>query len=443
MKKNIIYIYTTKTWRTLGYYKIGGTKLSGKIRVEQQDGTSCPEELELVFEIETNLWDQDFKDENGIKQKGIHSLLEMLGYEKTRKRREWFEGFESDEDVIVQVLKVINQNGKITKKYKPYFYKTIIEEKIIDRLLLDVKNGLIDIDFVLELAPRFGKNTFMLNLMKKLFTDFGYTAALLPSYWLSTHSSLKSDLLKYEPKTGFSDHLRYVGRDEDLNQVLLENQGKKMLVIEVSLHENDLQNRLKPLDNIPRNKKVSFQDEVDFGSWKPKQQKQINEMGCGLKFHLTGSNIYKILSTLGDVDDRFFQFSYTDMLLMRDGSHPWLKGVSDEELVEITKSLKDIITPRIYKLTLDTFIDRNNSVPDEFKTKWSKLLSDVNQNQSQLTPLIQSLFGEYDGDFNEMFLNLNVRSDVPMNVSVMFCNTRNQEEQKNNKKKNNLILKNI
>ena len=153
-------------------------------------------------------------------------------------------------------------------------------------------------------------------------------------------------------------------------------------------------------------------------------------MGCGLKFHLTGSNIYKILSTLGDVDDRFFQFSYTDMLLMRDGSHPWLKGVSDEELVEITKSLKDIITPRIYKLTLDTFIDRNNSVPDEFKTKWSKLLSDVNQNQSQLTPLIQSLFGEYDGDFNEMFLNLNVRSDVPMNVSVMFCNTRNQEEQK-------------
>ena len=40
MKKNIIYIYTTKTWRTLGYYKIGGTKLSGKIRVEQQDGTS-------------------------------------------------------------------------------------------------------------------------------------------------------------------------------------------------------------------------------------------------------------------------------------------------------------------------------------------------------------------------------------------------------------------
>ena len=79
-----------------------------------------------------------------------------------------------------------------------------------------------------------------------------------------------------------------------------------------------------------------------FGSWKPKQQKQINEMGCGLKFHLTGSNIYKILSTLGDVDDRFFQFSYTDMLLMRDGSHPWLKGVSDEELVEITKSLKDI-----------------------------------------------------------------------------------------------------
>ena len=84
MKKNIIYIYTTKTWRTLGYYKIGGTKLSGKIRVEQQDGTSCPEELELVFEIETNLWDQDFKDENVIKQKGIHSLLEMLGYEKTR-----------------------------------------------------------------------------------------------------------------------------------------------------------------------------------------------------------------------------------------------------------------------------------------------------------------------------------------------------------------------
>lgn len=46
--KEIIYVYTTETYKSKNWYKIGMTNQeSGSVRISQQDGTSNPEKLEI------------------------------------------------------------------------------------------------------------------------------------------------------------------------------------------------------------------------------------------------------------------------------------------------------------------------------------------------------------------------------------------------------------
>lgn len=52
--REIIYVYTTETYKSKNWYKIGMTNQeSGSVRISQQDGTSNPERLEnnmkLIF----------------------------------------------------------------------------------------------------------------------------------------------------------------------------------------------------------------------------------------------------------------------------------------------------------------------------------------------------------------------------------------------------------
>ena len=77
-----IYLYTTKTYHTKNWYKIGQTVVEPATRIQQQDNASNPEPLILVqfWEVNSNLTD-----------KTIHSRLEDCGFFRIRFNREWFE----------------------------------------------------------------------------------------------------------------------------------------------------------------------------------------------------------------------------------------------------------------------------------------------------------------------------------------------------------------
>jgi hypothetical protein len=107
-----------------------------------------------------------------------------------------------------------------------------------------------------------------------------------------------------------------------------------------------------------------------------------------------------------------------------------LKQIAKEGLTkkEAMLTAKDLVIPNFYKLVLTNAKHRNESVAAEFRTDWSKLMSDIPQNKAQLQNIIKGLFGLYEGT-DEGLLNLNT-DKCPKDVSMIFANlTREQHRQ--------------
>jgi len=305
--KQTLYIYTTESDRRLGRYKFGQTKREAKRRVKEQDGTSNSEPLILVFSIESDLSDHQ-----------VHDLLEHKGKKKTRSGREWYEKFRDDEDAIFYLNLIISESKNDTRPtYVPRFYqdvaKMIFEDKM-SKLELGKK------EFALELAPRFGKTSFTIDLINTLFNDYGYKICFLSAYVLTALSSFKKDFYKFN---GYSDRMVYVDDINNLENVIQKHYGKKMIIVEVSLHTEDYQKKLSIVKSLPHVEKCSFIDEADFGTWKKNQQDFIKFLGCQLDVYMTGTAIDKILSVLDYVEDNIIRWSYTDMLMVQEGLHPF------------------------------------------------------------------------------------------------------------------------
>jgi hypothetical protein len=305
--KQTLYIYTTESDRRLGRYKFGQTKREAKRRVKEQDSTSNSEPLILVFSIESDLSDHQ-----------VHDLLERKGKKKTRSGREWYEKFRDDDDAIFYLNLIISESKNDTRPtYVPRFYqdvaKMIFEDKM-SKLELGKK------EFALELAPRFGKTSFTIDLINTLFNDYGYKICFLPAYVLTALSSFKKDFYKFN---GYSDKMVYVDDINNLENVIQKHYGKKMIIVEVSLHTEDYQKKLLIVKSLPNVEKCSFIDEADFGTWKKNQQDFIKFLGCQLDVYMTGTAIDKILSVLDYVEDNIIRWSYTDMLMVQEGLHPF------------------------------------------------------------------------------------------------------------------------
>jgi superfamily II DNA or RNA helicase len=117
--KEIIYVYTTDTYKSKNWYKIGMTNQeSGSVRISQQDGTSNPEKLQKEYEIdisgETELSAYE------VEQK-IHRFYDKIG-KRVRDNREWFE-VDGGIYEIKKVIESILDNSDLHKseiKLKPH-----------------------------------------------------------------------------------------------------------------------------------------------------------------------------------------------------------------------------------------------------------------------------------------------------------------------------------
>jgi|ETNvirnome_2_300_1030623.scaffolds.fasta_scaffold04245_1 hypothetical protein len=415
---NKVYVDTIPLFREKGIYKIGGTERDAWVRAKELDTTFVPEKIEVVGFVETELWDTDFHDE-----------LELMGFPRYRKMREFFEGFESDEHCIYVLNKIAQklEGSKNKDVYDPYFFKTKLSEmffNILDNNITDDKVVIVQI-----LCPRSGKTTYMINeICKPLWNKYGYKVCILPSYWLSSLSSFEKDLLKYK---GFTDFIHFVGRNDDVEEAFNKYYGKKLLVVEKSLHahrtEEELEKRFGILKTIPQRERFLLADEPDNGTWKPNQMKQIEWFDCHLESYLSGSGEAKILKNLKVVTD-IIRFAYIEMVLMKQNNHPWLDALSTEDRKKAVDSLQNVVIPRFFQMVLDNAIEKNSSVPAEYKTKWSKLLADVDKSEAQLVNLFDGLYGVYSGT-NPNFLGLSVSEFCKLDVSMIFANTKNTKEQ--------------
>lgn len=303
---NTLYIYTTETDREKGRYKFGETSRQAESRVkDQQTGNS--EELIIVGDMTS-----DYSDHY------VHNELEKLGYVRVNKGgREWFEGFKSDDEAIATLGKIISTSNNVElKEYIPRFYqeliKMIFEEKL-SKIQGD-KN-----EFALELAPRFGKTLWTLDLMKTLFNDYGYKVTLLPAFVLTALSSFEKEFYNFK---GFADSMVFVREGEDMNKIMSENYGNKMVILPISLHTEDYKKKYSFINQLGMSEKVSFIDEADFGCHRDNSQSFIKYLNCGLDVYMTGTAIERVVSPLDNVGDNIIRWSYTDMLMVQNGEHP-------------------------------------------------------------------------------------------------------------------------
>ena len=87
-------MYSSNTYASKGWFKIGQTERDADTRIKEQDSTSNPEPLKKFMEWEVPAY---------INDNEIHSLLLSKGYSKTRTdaNREWFEIMHDDPISIV------------------------------------------------------------------------------------------------------------------------------------------------------------------------------------------------------------------------------------------------------------------------------------------------------------------------------------------------------
>ena len=91
-------------------------------------------------------------------------------------------------------------------------------------------------------------------------------------------------------------------------------------------------------------------------------------------------------------------------------------------------SVDDIVEPTFLRLSLGGVIDKFNSVSDDYKTDWSKLLIDVKKSKGILSNLIKGLFGTYGGSI-EYLIDLNTDEMSVKDVTMVFAGTPDKKQQ--------------
>jgi hypothetical protein len=299
-----------------------------RIKEQLQSSAAVKSHLKFVYAFDISECDSSIDVE-----RVIHSQLEnVYSYKRLHRKYEDFEGntewFDvddclSDDEFVDIVHSIIQKYTKLDtrKTYEPYFYKKVIKLLVISIIRNNRKLGHKYFDILKELAPRFGKTTYMIDLLVELYKEGMYNVCVLPSYWLSSHSSFEKDLKKY---SGFDEYIVYVSREDDLDLVMDEWYGKKMIVVEMSLHMENFESKMKRIIELPSSQKISMIDEADYGAWKSNQTEMIYALNCECTMWLSGTGIQKAAVNAKNVYDNIIQFSYTDMLMIKDGTHPWL-----------------------------------------------------------------------------------------------------------------------
>jgi hypothetical protein len=91
------------------------------------------------------------------------------------------------------------------------------------------------------------------------------------------------------------------------------------------------------------------------------------------------------------------------------------------------ESVKDIVRPRFMRLSLGGVVDTFNSIPEEYRTDWSKLLKDVKTSKNVLSNLIKGLFGVH-GVRLTYIMEL-MTKDAEKDVTMVFASTPDKKQQ--------------
>ena len=409
---NTLYTHTTPTERQKGNYKFGQTNRTADVRIKEQARTAMSENPEKVWEGTSELTDHE-----------VHKKLTKMGY--VHVIREWYGGFTSDDEMVAVMNKIISESFQDTRvEYTPRYFQTVIKDQFLTKYQSELDLGYDKIDFALELAPRFGKTIWAIDLLNILFVDHNIKVCVIPTYILTAITSFKKEFYTFK---GYSSNMVFVTSEDNIQKVISENYGKKLIVVAMSLHIREHESKLDVIKAIPSKDKVSIIDEADFGAHRMNSQGKIDYLNCGLNIYMTGTAIERVASPLSNLRDNLIRWSYTDMLMVKEGEHPIQVGL--QSFKESKDSVKDIVVPQFMRLSLGGVVNTFNNIEPEYRTDWNKLFADVDKAKPILSNLIKSLFGEYNGKLTYL-VDLNTSEICPKEVTMIFAGTPDKKQQK-------------
>jgi len=428
--KKVIYIYRRKD-SSENTYKIGkadqranqGESITideiGSIRISEQLTAATYGEYEVI-----TTFDISHVESSTAVEHAIHKGIELAGFSKlTRKidgkkgNTEWFDFDDANQGEVLELVKTLVEkysgfSGLST--YRPRGYQSHVKTQIIDAI--DSGGKIVGA----ELAARFGKTLWTLDVFKTLTEEKGYQYLILPAYVLTAHASFQKELRSF---ADFDDMVFITDKDDKFEEKIAANVNKK-LVIATSLHTpEDSLKKYAVIANLESNKKIAFIDEADFGAHTEASKHRIDILDVPIKVIMTGTAIERALAGY-DVDS-IVKWSYFDMLLLKDGKHPMLGNLSAEERQAAIDSCAAIVRPKFFKMSMPNAAGIQENLPDVLQTKWSKLLEDVDKSSMILSMIIKAMFKNDNSNITEL-TSLQLGSVTPANVSMIFGAFKNK-----------------
>jgi superfamily II DNA or RNA helicase len=287
---NTIYAYTTETYRQFrGWLKVGQTtQESAFIRVQQQDGTSNPEPLEIE-----NIWHVP----DWVSDHTIHAELEKMGKLRVRedKDREWFECS------VAEVSSAIN--NIVMGISRPNSYPMRDEQMSChDQAVEHYING--GEKFLMNAKMRFGKTFTSYQILKSL----GVQRVLVITYKPAVDAAWREDL---ETHVDFEGWKYYSAKEFSANNPIVLGNKADVEILFTSFQDfNDFE---KAKWQYARDYKYDMViiDEMHYGSKTERAQASLSELDYDRILYVSGTPLKALMS--GEfLEEEIYTWGYAD-----------------------------------------------------------------------------------------------------------------------------------
>ena len=369
---------------------------SGMVRISQQ-GKSAEAYKKIIvgtYGVSKTIIKRDYVIHKELKKRGLRpKALDGQGQEWYRIPGKTIKEVNKYlQDVIDSMGASSNKKLKLRKEQE----RTLIEA-------VEIYNSTNSdrVDIAANLPPRFGKTTWALTL----FNELNKKVLVLPSSWLSTHTSFEDDIKEFRD---FSDIVCIDSKNDNyskqIKKALSEN---KRVAVYVSLFAKD-KKQFNAIKNISNSDKFVCVDEGDFGSWTKKKRVILD--------HLVSKKNTGKLS--------FVTMSGTHLARMVTGSKN-IDGIVQSTYMALEQTEKNIVRRVGVKLQLSNTDKYVKELTENDYFSWKKAMADPHKSNNFWSEFIKGITGKTE-NLAYKNLNLSVMMKPKFNCGMMFVSGENE-----------------
>ena len=369
---------------------------SGKVRISQQGDASEAYKKIIIgtWGVPKELISRDYDVHKKWKAQGLRPK-DLDG-----KGTEWFylgDTLEKVKDKIAETIVSFGAESNIKLNLRLEQERTLNEA-------VEIFNSTDSdrVDIAANLPPRFGKTTWALSL----FNELDKKVLILPSAWLSTHTSFEDDIKVFRD---FNDivYIETANNPDyykDISKAL--NEGKRVAVT-VSLFAKD-KNQFNAIRNIPNADKLVCIDEGDFAAWTSKKRDT-------LEYLVSKQNTGKVC---------VITMSGTNIARMVHGSEN-IDGVVQSTYMSLEKTEKNIVKRAAVKLKLSDTDKYVKEFTENDYFSYNKAMADPMKSKNFWSLFVKGLTGNTE---NPAYKNLNLSTMMnnTFDCGMMFVSGTNK-----------------